>query len=312
MLSSVFIYKNNSWLCLPTEHKRFLADKLFPLIFKFTYLTGKSLHGLILNNSGFSISSMIKRELVLDRSFVAWNAVYLLIRLHSLLTFFHHKSNKFGNTILKGYKFNFNYPNNTYLFSLDTPIVVSKMQASERKLLICFAGNAGQFNMPVPIFHSIVSRYFTDIMYFNDLSKNFYIGKESIILDAIQAFKLSQPFIQVSSIGASGGAHMPIILANKKICTRSISCSPALKTYGIRKGSQIESQSTSNRIFYCSSHIIDKYEISEFLEKYSKSINSTIIDLASISDKPDGNHTTLNTLVVNEKFDDELKWLSEF
>lgn len=308
----MFIYKNNSWLYLPSEQKRFLANKFFPLIFKLVYLTVKLLHGFILRNSNFSFVSMIKRELVLDRSFVAWNAVYLLIRLHSLLTVFHHKSDKFYITMLKGYKFTFNYPNNTYLFKLDTPLVVSKMQVSERKLLICFAGNAGQFNMSVPIFHSIVSKYFTDIMYFNDNSKNFYVEKEDYLLDAIQDFKLSHSFVQVSSIGTSGGALMPIILTNKKICTRSISCSPALKTYGIRKGIEIESQFPSNRIFYCSSNPIDKHEISEFLNKHSKYIKSRIIDLASISEKPNGSHTTLNTLVVNKKFDDELKWLSGF
>ena len=186
------------------------------------------------------------------------------------------------------------------------------MQASERKLLICFAGNAGQFNMPVPIFHSIVSRYFTDIMYFNDKSKNFYIGKEDYLFDAIRRHMLSHAFTQVSSIGTSGGAHMPIILTNKEICTRSISCSPALTTYAIRKGSEIESRFKSNRIFFCSSNTNDKYEISEFLNKHSKHINSRIIDLASISEKPNGSHTALNTLVVNNKFDHELKWLSNY
>ena len=311
-MNSIFTYKNNSWICLPSEQKTFLADKLFPLILKFICLTYKLLHGLIFNNSEFSINSMIKRELVRDRSFVAWNAVHLLIRLHSLLTFFHQKSNKFYVTMLKGYKFVFNYTNNTYLFNLDTPLVISKMQASERKLLICFAGNAGQFNMPVPIFHSIVSRYFTDIMYFNDKSKNFYIGKEDYLFDAIRRYMLSHAFTQVSSIGTSGGAHMPIILTNEKICTRSISCSPALKTYAIRKGSEIESRFKSNRIFFCSSNTNDKYEISEFLNKYSKNFNSRIIDLASISEKPNGSHATLNTLVVNNKFDHELKWLSGF
>ena len=52
---------------------------------------GKLLYGLTLNSSDFSINYMVKRELVRDRTFVAWNAAYLLIRLHSLLTFFTSK-----------------------------------------------------------------------------------------------------------------------------------------------------------------------------------------------------------------------------
>lgn len=214
--------------------------------------------------------------------------------------------------MLKGYKFTFNYPNDLDPFKRKIPCVFSKAQASERKLLICFSGHKGQFNMPIPIFHSIVSRYFTDVMYFHDKSQDFFIGKEDEIFDAIRDFRSMHSFAQISSIGTSGGAHMPIILTNKKICTKSISCSPALKTYGIRKGRDIKFNFLSNRLFYCSSHRIDKYQMCEILNRYSEFACSNVVDLASIPKKSNANHATLATLVMNGLIDNELSWLSSF
>ena len=309
-MNKVYLYVNTDWFKASSKRKITLASEIFSFVRKFSTLIVKYLKSFIFSNFEYSINSLIKRELVHDHTFSSWNAAYLLIRLHSLLSIFNQEPNRLYLAMLKGYKLTFNCPDNSYLFNSRVPCVFSKIQASERNLLICFSGHNGQFNMPIPIFHSIASKYFTDVMYFNGKSKDFYIGRENEICDAIRKFKSKHSFTKISSIGTSGGAHMPIILTNRKICTSSISCSPALKSYNTRSRHEIKSQPPSNRLFYCSTSAIDKYEICELLNQKTGFAYKNIIDLASISDTSSGNHATLYTLVVNDKINNELSWLA--
>ncbi len=179
------------------------------------------------------------------------------------------------------------------------------------KLLICFTGDMGQLNMPIPVFHSVAKEYFDGIAYFFCPDKDRYQKNYLNVMTSIGLLLKLKTWSKISLLGTSGGGTMPLKLNNvpsdfKKLVTSPPILEDPLVVDLIKK--QDFKILKNSRIFFSAAHKFDFKHYKFLMENLPReTCAENIFNLGWFKKR----HDTLNLLLLLGQLRNQLNWLSK-
>ena len=187
----------------------------------------------------------------------------------------------------------------------------NKNKNPNKKLLLCFTGDTGQLNMPIPVFHSLAIGYFDTIAYFFCPQKDRYNKNFYNVMKAVNLLIAHRKWGKISLLGTSGGGTIPLKLNNIKNNSKKLVTSPpfledpVILSYVNKKNYSIFNNS---RIFYSAAHKFDFKHYKYITNNLPKEIcANSIFNLSFYRNR----HDTLNVLLLLGELNNQLQWLGD-
>lgn len=183
-------------------------------------------------------------------------------------------------------------------------------QKNNKTILICFTGQSGMMDMPIPCFHSIAHHLFDAITYIYDPEKNRYLGSLHRLVETLQELSIRLDTDQIYFAGVSDGGAAALWMNFQIQKSKGVlSTSPTITDFpGLVEllAAASEKKWQAIRIFFSTGNAIDwknHHLLAEALDTNVLAEQVFNLNWASSS------HASMGTLMSLGCMGDQLLWL---